>query len=94
MGGSHSKLLLPYFSRGLRIQSHNLTSDFRFAACNINFIAPAGVIKSPGYPNEYSSEQKCSYQITVPAGQQILLNFTVFDLEYDPKCKFDFLEIR
>ena len=31
---------------------------------------------------------------SVPVGQQILLNFTVFDMENHTNCEFDYLEIR
>ena len=30
----------------------------------------------------------------MPVGQQILLNFTVFDMENHTNCGFDYLEIR
>ena len=32
--------------------------------------------------------------LSVPVGQQILLNFTVFDMENHTNCNFDYLEIR
>lgn len=64
------------------------------SVCNVNYMAPAGVLRSPGYPSPYPTEQNCGYTITVPPGQQILLNVTLFDLESDSSCRYDYLEIR
>lgn len=51
-------------------------------------------IRSPDWPNNYGHDRECSWKIQVPVGQQIMLNFTVFDLENHTNCNYDFLEIR
>lgn len=62
--------------------------------CNAHYMTSTGAIRSPGFPNDYPSDQHCIYKITVPKGQQIMLNISFFDLEDDPECRYDFLEIR
>lgn len=65
-----------------------------FLVCGGNYYTSAGVIKSPGYPDEYPSNKDCTWIITVPPGQQIMLNITDFDLERYIGCRYDWLEIR
>ncbi|MGH0162936.1 UNVERIFIED_CONTAM: hypothetical protein FKN15_044049 [Acipenser sinensis] len=51
------------------------------------------VIQSPGYPDEYEDKQICYWHIRVRYGQQIHLRFLDFDVEDDPSCLADFLEV-
>ncbi|KAK6485216.1 tumor necrosis factor-inducible gene 6 protein-like [Huso huso] len=51
------------------------------------------VIQSPGYPDEYEDKQICYWHIRVRYGQQIHLRFLDFDVEDDPGCLADFLEV-
>ncbi|KAK4871991.1 hypothetical protein RN001_016115 [Aquatica leii] len=64
------------------------------SACGGRFFTSTGVIKSPFYPKDYPSNRECIWIITVPSGQQILLNVTDFQLEPYPGCTYDYLEIR
>lgn len=40
-----------------------------------------GVIKSPFWPKNYKGLSECMWNIAVPIGKKISLNFTHFDLE-------------
>ena len=62
--------------------------------CGGNYYTTSGVLHSPGWPNDYGHGRECTWVISVPVGQQILLNFTVFDMENHTNCGFDYLEIR
>lgn len=66
--------------------------------CGGNYFRTHGVINSPGFPNRYPSNRDCTWVITVPAGQQIKLNISKFDLEkqaFPHKCNLgDYLQIR
>ncbi|KAJ0177495.1 hypothetical protein K1T71_007504 [Dendrolimus kikuchii] len=56
-----------------------------------------GFIYSPGWPKKYEPNRDCIWVITVPVGQQIVLNISQFDLERPirDKCNLgDYLEIR
>ena len=62
--------------------------------CGGEYHSTIGRIRSPGWPNNYGHNRECAWKIQVPVGQQIMLNFTVFDLENHTNCNYDFLEIR
>nr|XP_008192422.1 PREDICTED: cubilin [Tribolium castaneum] len=62
--------------------------------CRGNYYSNAGVIKSPGYPNNYPLNIECTWTIQVKPGHQILLNVTDFQLEHYTTCRYDWLEIR
>lgn len=51
------------------------------------------IIQSPGFPDEYQDEEICYWHIRVPAGQRIRLHFLEFDVEDDPSCLADYLEV-
>ena len=54
----------------------------------------SGMITSPNYPNDYPHGRQCTWTITAPQGNQILLNVTDFAMEYHANCNYDYLEIR
>lgn len=63
-------------------------------ACGGKYYTSSGILRSPGYPEEYPSNKDCVWIIQAPHGQQIALNVSKFDLEAHSTCKFDYLEIR
>ncbi|XP_076456135.1 uncharacterized protein LOC143290513 isoform X2 [Babylonia areolata] len=63
-------------------------------ACGWNTTALQGTVQSPNFPGNYSNNQDCVYIITAPAGYQVTLTFTDFDLEPHGSCSFDYVEIR
>ncbi|EDO43187.1 predicted protein, partial [Nematostella vectensis] len=54
---------------------------------------PSGEIFSPNYPGYYPGSMSCTWRISVPVGNVIRLTFIMFDLEDDPLCARDFLEL-
>ncbi|XP_055601686.1 cubilin homolog [Uranotaenia lowii] len=62
--------------------------------CGGNFFTSTGIIKSPGFPGEYTASKVCEWTITVPMGQQIRLDVKSFTMEKHSNCRFDGLEIR
>ncbi|GLG98263.1 Cubilin homolog [Gryllus bimaculatus] len=62
--------------------------------CSANFVSSTGTILSPGYPSSYPHNIDCTWTISVPSGQQILLNVSDFWLERHSNCMWDYLEIR
>lgn len=52
------------------------------------------MLRSPGWPGEYSPDRECVYIISVKTGRQIELNFTKFELEDHDDCSFDYVEVR
>lgn len=61
--------------------------------CGGNYMLSQGIIRSPGKP-EYLPNKECEWVVTVPNGQQIELNFNLFEMEAHASCRFDGLEIR
>ena len=54
----------------------------------------SGIILSPHHPGYYPPLTRCQWIINVPRGHTIKLRFLEFQLEDDPSCLTDFLEIH
>ncbi|XP_030043416.1 procollagen C-endopeptidase enhancer 1 [Microcaecilia unicolor] len=61
--------------------------------CGGDLTADSGYIASEGFPNYYPHNKKCTWTITVPEGQIVMLSFRVFDMEPDPTCRYDYLDV-
>jgi len=64
------------------------------AVCGGTYHTTSGIIRSPGWPSSYPHGRECVWKIVAPPGQQIMLNFTAFNMENHTECNYDFLEIR
>ncbi|XP_048584949.1 uncharacterized protein LOC5515157 isoform X2 [Nematostella vectensis] len=71
----------------------DLTPSTAMKACRIIMTTPSGEIFSPNYPGYYPGFMSCTWRISVPVGNVIRLTFIMFDLEDDPLCARDFLEL-
>ena len=60
----------------------------------INLRGLHGQLASLDYPLLYPNNVACSWDIEVPTGYLIQLTFHSFDLEYSPKCRADYVEIK
>ncbi|XP_052250988.1 deleted in malignant brain tumors 1 protein-like isoform X4 [Dreissena polymorpha] len=63
------------------------------AECGGVLTDPFGVITSPNFPSYYSSKTQCTWVIKAPEGSRINVNVTDFEMEHNPKCSFDYLEL-
>uniref|UniRef100_UPI00398F2358 tumor necrosis factor-inducible gene 6 protein n=1 Tax=Pristiophorus japonicus TaxID=55135 RepID=UPI00398F2358 len=54
---------------------------------------PERIIQSPDYPDEYEHQQICYWHIRLKYKQRIHLHFLEFDVEDDPSCLSDYLEV-
>ncbi|KAK3534191.1 hypothetical protein QTP86_003335 [Hemibagrus guttatus] len=67
--------------------------------CSRNLTALSGLIKTPGFPDNYSNNLECTFIIFAPKMSEIVLEFESFDMETDntgpagASCRFDYLEI-
>ena len=52
-----------------------------------------GSFASPNYPNSYPPMSRCSWLIRAPVGLIIRLTFSVFNLESQAKCNFDYIQV-
>ncbi|KAL7982930.1 hypothetical protein Chor_013536 [Crotalus horridus] len=61
--------------------------------CGGDYNASSGYLASESFPEHYPPSKTCIWTITVPEGQVVMLSFRVFDLEPDPVCRYDRLEV-
>uniref|UniRef100_A0A4W5QMZ5 Procollagen C-endopeptidase enhancer b n=1 Tax=Hucho hucho TaxID=62062 RepID=A0A4W5QMZ5_9TELE len=61
--------------------------------CGGHLVTESGFVGSEGFPNHYKPNRKCTWYITVPEGHVVMLSFRMFDLEADPTCRYDYLDV-
>ena len=62
-------------------------------ACSKRLVESSGFISSPHHPGFYAPNSHCSWFITAPADHVVRLEVLDFQLEHDPRCATDFLEV-
>ena len=53
-----------------------------------------GVVNSPNYPNNYSNNQRCDWVVQVEPMSVIMVDFMNVDIENNPICDKDFIEVK
>ncbi|XP_065061581.1 mannan-binding lectin serine protease 1-like [Rhopilema esculentum] len=75
-----------------------LTNGFAYPAdqkeCGGALSGLFGRLKSPNFPEKYPDNLRCSWNIAVPAGFYISLNFTQFDTENYDGCEYDYVVVK
>lgn len=61
--------------------------------CGGNLVGDSGFVGSEGFPSFYKPNSQCTWYITVPEGNVVMLSFRVFDLEADPLCRYDYVDV-
>ncbi|CAB1320310.1 unnamed protein product, partial [Coregonus sp. 'balchen'] len=61
--------------------------------CGGHLVTDSGFVGSEGFPSHYKPNRKCTWYITVPEGHVVMLSFRMFDLEADPTCRYDYLDV-
>ncbi|KAI1902782.1 hypothetical protein AGOR_G00019540 [Albula goreensis] len=61
--------------------------------CGGHLTADSGFVGSEGFPSYYKPDSKCTWYITVPEGNVVMLSFRIFDLEADPLCRYDYVDV-
>uniref|UniRef100_W5LGV4 Procollagen C-endopeptidase enhancer b n=1 Tax=Astyanax mexicanus TaxID=7994 RepID=W5LGV4_ASTMX len=61
--------------------------------CGGHIATESGFIASEDFPTHYKPNSKCTWYISVPEGQVVMLQFRIFDLEADPTCRYDYLDV-
>ena len=51
-----------------------------------------GIIKSPGYPSDYTSSTQCVWKFWIPTATILELEIANFELEDEIRCTYDYLE--
>ncbi|XP_017577472.1 procollagen C-endopeptidase enhancer a [Pygocentrus nattereri] len=61
--------------------------------CGGHLDGDSGFVGSEGFPSFYKPDSKCTWYITVPEGNVVMLSFRIFDLEADPLCRYDYVDV-
>ena len=62
--------------------------------CTRDLQGRSGQFFSPNFPDKYPHDSRCTWKIMGPEGtKKVVLKFSSFDLEQDPKCSKDFVRI-
>uniref|UniRef100_A0A9R1SP22 Procollagen C-endopeptidase enhancer a n=2 Tax=Cyprinus carpio TaxID=7962 RepID=A0A9R1SP22_CYPCA len=61
--------------------------------CGGDLVKDSGFVGSEGFPSFYKPNSKCTWYITVPEGNVVMLSFRIFDLEADPLCRYDYVDV-
>ncbi|XP_041821186.1 procollagen C-endopeptidase enhancer b [Chelmon rostratus] len=61
--------------------------------CGGHLVVDSGIVASEGFPSHYKPNSKCTWYITVPEGHVVMLAFRLFDMEADPTCRYDYLDV-
>ncbi|XP_073331444.1 procollagen C-endopeptidase enhancer 2-like [Pagrus major] len=61
--------------------------------CGGHLVTDSGIVASEGFPSYYKPNTKCTWYITVPEGHVVMLSFRLFDMEADPTCRYDYLDV-
>ncbi|XP_056156494.1 procollagen C-endopeptidase enhancer b [Lampris incognitus] len=61
--------------------------------CGGHLVTDSGFVASEGFPSHYKPNSKCTWYITVPADHVVMVSFRLFDMEPDPTCRYDYLDI-
>ncbi|XP_034533088.1 procollagen C-endopeptidase enhancer b, partial [Notolabrus celidotus] len=61
--------------------------------CGGHLVTDSDIVASEGFPSHYKPNSKCTWYITVPEGHVVMLSFRLFDMEADPTCRYDYLDV-
>lgn len=84
-------LLLSLSFGGVLCQTTNYTRPV--FNCGGDLVGDSGFVGSEGFPSFYKPNSKCTWYITVPEGNVVMLSFRIFDLEADPLCRYDYVDV-
>jgi len=62
--------------------------------CGQEITSLHGQFATPNYPSVYPNNLKCKWNISVPMGYHLMLNFTQFQLEWVDDCEYDYVVVK
>ncbi|XP_041840874.1 procollagen C-endopeptidase enhancer b [Melanotaenia boesemani] len=75
-------------------QTQTNTTNLRpIFPCGGHLVTDSGIVASEEFPSYYKPNSKCTWYITVPEGHVVMLSFRLFDMEADPTCRYDYLDV-
>jgi cubilin len=67
--------------------------DSTTTGCGGVMTSPRGSISSPNYPEPYGANAQCVWRISISEGSSLQMIFVDLDLEAQPSCVYDYVEI-
>ncbi|XP_063985313.1 cubilin homolog [Diachasmimorpha longicaudata] len=85
---SHGNTLSLLSNSGQAWEAYDLiyTSTDKGRGCGGRLFNYAGKFTSPMFPNNYRNDSECTWEVIVPKGSRVLLEFTTFDLGSSENC--------
>ncbi|XP_036884507.1 bone morphogenetic protein 1 isoform X1 [Sturnira hondurensis] len=72
---------------------HDNKHDCKEAGCDHKVTSTSGTITSPNWPDKYPSKKECTWAISSTPGHRVRLTFLEMDIEAQPECAYDHLEV-
>ncbi|XP_052588775.1 bone morphogenetic protein 1 isoform X1 [Peromyscus californicus insignis] len=72
---------------------HDNKHDCKEAGCEHKLTSTSGTITSPNWPDKYPSKKECTWAISSTPGHRVKLTFVEMDIESQPECAYDHLEV-
>nr|XP_035931067.1 bone morphogenetic protein 1 isoform X3 [Halichoerus grypus] len=72
---------------------HDNKHDCKEAGCDHKVTSTSGTITSPNWPDKYPSKKECTWAISSTPGHRVKLTFVEMDIESQPECAYDHLEV-
>lgn len=72
---------------------HDNKHDCKEAGCDHKVTSTSGTITSPNWPDKYPSKKECTWAISSTPGHRVKLTFLEMDIESQPECAYDHLEV-
>uniref|UniRef100_A0A8C9DGP2 Metalloendopeptidase n=1 Tax=Prolemur simus TaxID=1328070 RepID=A0A8C9DGP2_PROSS len=72
---------------------HDNRHDCKEAGCDHKVSSTSGTITSPNWPDKYPSKKECTWAISSTPGHRVKLTFVEMDIESQPECAYDHLEV-
>uniref|UniRef100_A0A8C0KZL2 Metalloendopeptidase n=1 Tax=Canis lupus dingo TaxID=286419 RepID=A0A8C0KZL2_CANLU len=72
---------------------HDNKHDCKEAGCDHKVTSTSGTITSPNWPDKYPSKKECTWAISSTPGHRVKLTFMEMDIESQPECAYDHLEV-
>ncbi|XP_069823945.1 embryonic protein UVS.2-like [Dendropsophus ebraccatus] len=85
-----NKMLIE-FSSDDKMGANGFKASYSTVNCGSMLTSTTGTVSSPMYPNKYPPSMDCTWVINAPAGFEVSLNITNFNVEYRKQCTFDYL---
>ncbi|KAM4013573.1 embryonic protein UVS.2-like [Anomaloglossus baeobatrachus] len=91
--GTTNQLLVEFVTDN-SVAGTGFKASYTTVSCGGTYYAAQGTITSPSYPNNYANNLRCTYTMTAPVGNRVVLSITNFQMEYGVFCMYDNIQVQ